>query len=289
MPKQLFAMCMIGVSAASGRAWADPLPKELTSACGDQVKGAKKATLLGHHVSEVDYQVWLPKGRALVSIVGGGPDDPCGGGPQCTVFPVGKASAKLTAKAGASGASVKAFVMPAASCTEDACPSVLAIRAPDKEEQVIDAIAVPDGCTPVLAAVALVPGQDSIHLTCSRPSGAGDTEMGILFHVVDGHLTHLLSFESGTTETASPDEAAAGACTIRPVGAATVAKAGGVTVLRVTRAPDGGQSTADGAGPACKHQRAIEQDYTWDAKTHELVESGPGRPVVRDTCACPKR
>jgi hypothetical protein len=286
MQKRMLAMCTICVMGASARAGADPLPRELTSACGDQVKGAKKAALLGHHVSEVDYQVWLPRGRALVSIVGGGPDDPCGGGPQCSVFPIGKASARLDAKAGAGGAKVKAFVMPGASCTEDACPSVLAIRAPDKEDQVLDAISVPDGCTPSLAAVALVPGQDSLALTCSRPSGAGDTEMGILFHVVDGHLTHLLSYEAGTTQVAAPDEVKAGACTIGPVGGAIVAKAGGVTVLRVTRAPDGGQSTADGSGPACKHQRAIEQDYTWDAKSKQLVESGAGRPVARDTCAC---
>jgi hypothetical protein len=286
MQKHMLAICTICAFGASARAWADPLPKELTSACGDRVKGAKKAVLLGHHVSEVDYQVWLPSGRALVSIVGGGPDDPCGGGPQCTLFPVGKASARLTAKAGPNGASVKAFVMPAATCTADACASVLAIRPPDKEEQVLDAIAVPDGCTPSLAAVSFVQGQDTIALTCSRPSGAGDVEMGILFHVVDGHLTHLLSFEAGTTQVASPDEVKDGKCTIGPVGATTVAKAGGVTVLRVTRAPDGGQSTADGSGPVCKHQSAIEQDYTWDAKANQLVEKGPGRPVVRDTCAC---
>jgi|SRR5579862_5426069 len=284
MRKRVLAICTIWAVLGASAASADPLPKELTAACGDQLKGAKKAVLLGHHVSEVDYQIWLPSGRALVSLVGGGADDPCGGGRECTVFPIGKASARLSAKAGANGASVKAFVMPAATCTEDSCASVLAIRAPDKEEQVEDAIRVPDNCTPSLAAVALVPGQDSLRLTCSTPSGAGDTELGIVFHVVDGRLTHLLSFEAGSTQLASPDEP--GACTTGPVGAAVVAKAGATTVLRVTRAPDGGQSTADGTGPSCKHQSAIEQDYTWDAKQKELVESGPGRPVVRDTCAC---
>ncbi|HTJ44156.1 MAG TPA: hypothetical protein VL463_18760 [Kofleriaceae bacterium] len=258
------------------------LPKELTSACGDQVKGAKKAQLIGHHISEVVYQVWLPGGRAIASIVGGGPDDPCGGGPECKVFPVGRATSRLSGKLGANGASAKIFTLPAPTCDDDSCSTMLAMRPPDKEDQILDALRVPDNCTPMLSSVALIKGQDSIVLTCSMPAGAGDNELKMVLHVVDGHLMPLLTFEAGSTQLASPDEKASGACTIGPVGAVQVVKG----ALRVTRAPDGGQSTGDGKGPACKHQKAIVQDYTWDASQKQLVPAGNGTPTIKDTCDC---
>jgi hypothetical protein len=262
------------------------LPKAVSSACGRRVAGAQKAIALGNHMQEAVYHVWLKKGRALVSVTA--TDNPCGDGPSCRVIPIGRATGRFTGKVLAGGGQAKAFVVGAVNCGDDSdCASMLAIRPPASDDQILDAISVPGGCEASLSTLSLVPGQDSISLLCTAQAGAGDIESRMIFHIVDGKLTQQLSFDAGATQLASADERAGGACTIRAVGAAVVVKGKDGPRLRITRAPDDGQVTSpDGKGPACSHQMGIEQDYKWDPAARQLVVDGPGRPVVKDVCDC---
>jgi hypothetical protein len=276
------------IAGLSGRVEAGgggSVPKALADACGARVSGATKVIALGTHMQETVYHVWLKKGRALVSVTS--TENPCGDGPTCTVIPIGRASGKLTGKLLARGAQARAFVIGAGGCEDSDCGAMLALRPPNQDDRILDAISVPGGCEASLTALSIVPGQDSISLLCSASAGAGDVESRMIFHVVDGKLTQQLSFDAGATQLASADEKAGGACTIRAVGAVALIKDKDGARLRITRAPDDGQATSpDGAGPACKRQMAIEQDYKWSAADRQLVADGPSHPVVRDTCDC---
>lgn len=234
-------------------------------------------------MQEVVYQVWLAKGRALVSITGG--DDPCGSGGTCEVVPVVKAG-RFTGKILDGGKRAGAFVMTRSDCGPEECASILALHRPDKDDQIIDAISVPGGCEPTLSTLRVAPDHDSLSLLCSASAGAGDIQQRLVYHVVDGKLTQQLSFDAGHTELATRDEKASGACTTRPIGAAEIVKGDDGPRLRITRAPDDGQATAGGQGPSCRRQMGIEQDYRWDVAQKALVTDGPGRPVVKDRCDC---
>src|SRR5262249_50632159 len=161
---------------------------------------------------------------------------------------------------------------------------------------ILDAIEVPESgvdCEATMATLALVPGQASIDLACRVPTNGDtrypdrvDAQQRMILHVVGGKLTTLLAFDGGATATPSASDKAARGCTIGPVGAASVVDVKGAPRLRVRRAPDGGQAAAAGSGAACKRQRAVEQDYRWDAATSKLVADGAARPVTIDTCDC---
>jgi hypothetical protein len=274
--------------AGGSRSGAAALPTALTSACGGRLAGAKKAQPLGRHMQELVFEVWLARGPALVSVAAEA--NPCGdGGPGCAVVPIGKARGRLRGKLLDGGKPAAAFVASAGRCEEDACASILVLAAADASgDRILDAISVPGGCDATLAALPLVPGQDSLGLTCRSAAAGGELEQRMIFHVVAGKLTQQLSFDGGTTAFASPDERASGNCTIRSVGAVAVVKADGQPRLRVTRAPDDGQRSGDGAGPSCRHQAAIEQDYRWDAAQRQLIADGASRSVTRDVCDCAK-
>lgn len=273
------ALIISTIASFPRAAWAGggAVPPQLATTCGDHAKGAKNAVVIGRHEGEVAYQISLPGGPAIASLTGG--EDPCSGAAQCTILPIKKSAPHLTAKLGAGGASATAIVL-----LEDASDgpigSILALRG--AHDKLLDAIRVPDGCAASMKALSIVPGQQSIFLTCRVAAGSG-AEQDLVVHVVDGKLTIMISLDGGATDL---DPSHRGPCQISAVGGAAVVKTASGPRLRVTRAPDGGQKTVDGHGPACEHQSAIEQDYQWDADQKALVSDGPGRPFAKDTCGC---
>ncbi|MCE9577932.1 MAG: hypothetical protein K8W52_32675 [Deltaproteobacteria bacterium] len=255
------------------------LPPELASACGDAVKGARAARVVGRTQGETIYLVTAKAGARLYSVTGGN-EDPCGLPPVCTAFDA-RALATARGKLQASGAAASAQVVAAQACREDACPRLLVVQTGSGLRNVAGAIRVPDGCEPRLRTLALDRRHDAVHLMCSTSAGAGDIQAHLVYRVADALLVNLLSFDGGSTQLVSPSERADGACTIGPVGAIAITKIDGAPAWRVTRAPDAGQS-----GASCKQQRAIEEDLRWDAKAGAFDPIGAPRPLERDTCDC---
>jgi hypothetical protein len=278
MPKQVLVIAAIAGTAHAG----EPVPRELADVCGDRLGNATGSRLVGRHDEETIYQVDLPK-RQSELVIAIRRDNPCAGGDDvCDIVPMGKPDAQLAGRFGAGGKRLTAAVVMQPDCAPGNCASVLMLRSGDK---IVDALSTGE-CYPTLSAIALVPGQDSIALLCASQAGAGDHVEGGVYHVVAGKLVSELAFPAGSSIPATNDERAIGECTIGPIGKVAVVKAAGGSRLRVTRAPEQGQTTAAGDGPSCKRQQGFEQDYRWDAGASKLVEDGPARAITRSTCDC---
>jgi hypothetical protein len=277
MLKQMFAIALLTGTAHAG----EPIPRALANVCGDRLADATGSRLAGRHDEEMVYEVSLPKGKHEL-VIGVRSDNPCGGEDVCEIVPMGKPDATLAGKLGRHGKRATAAVYLQPDCAPGNCASVLILRAGDT---ILDAISTGE-CDPRLSALALTPGQDAIELLCASQAGAGDRVAGIIYTTDGGALRSQLAFDAGATEPASDDEREAGQCTIRAIGAAAMVKTPAGPRLRVTRAPESGQGSADGSGPACKRQQGLEQDYRWDAAAQKLVADGDARRVVRSTCDC---
>ncbi len=268
------------IVALTGLALASParadLPPELASACGEAVKGARAARVVGRTQGETIYLVTAKAGPRLYSVTGGS-EDPCGLPPVCTAFGA-RAMATARGKLQANGGAASAQVVAGEGCGEDACPRLLVVQSGSGLKRVAGAIRVPDGCAPHLRALALDRRHDAVHLMCSTSAGAGDLQVHLVYRAADALLVNLLSFDGGSTQLVSPAERADGACTIGPVGAIALARVEGAAAWRVTRAPDAGQS-----GASCKQQRAIEEDLRWNAKAGGFEPIGAPRPIERNT------
>jgi hypothetical protein len=276
MRSSIVALVLVLAIGAPTRAHAG-LPAELTSACGDEIKDATRARVIGGTQGETDYLVWMKRGVRLYSVTGGSAD-PCGLPAVCTAFD-GKALARARGRFATTGGDATAVIVPVATCLTDACPRLIVVQR--SATTVLGALRAPDGCEPRLAKLALDRTHDAVHLTCSTPAGAGDLQSHLAYRVAEGALATILSIDGGTTQLASPVERADGKCTIGPVGAIQIVTIDRAPAWRVTRAPDAGQT-----GASCKQQQAIEEDLRWDGKAGAFEPLGAPRPLARDTCAC---
>jgi len=273
-------------------AFADPVAdtRARIAVCRDKGYGQAVDTLgaiakvepIGHRPLAEAAQLFGAKARAYAMFHADG---------TCSIVPVvGKAAAATKGDFG-NGATV-AYLVQAAECTKESCPSVVSVKTAG--DALVDAIEI-EPCVygSELSRVRLHGDRDSLQLECWNSGGADRDLAERLIDVDHGTLAVVADAGIGIAWI-QVEEGHEPYCVARPPGGITIAVRGDAPEIDIaSQAHDEGDVAAAAKAHVEWKSSGCEQTfktrhYTYDTKAHRFVPAGPVHfGIATKLCKCP--
>jgi|SRR5579871_3020586 len=271
--KLAFAFVLVGVARAAG------LPAGVTAAqlapCNAGPLDKLTIEPVGKSGAATVLHAVAPGGdRALLFLHPDGENAATSAGRRCERFPIGRALDRAHGRFLVGGGELKAYAIAPAgdACTGDYCPLVVVLRGAD--ERPLAALRTRETCDAgaTLHAVKLFPDRDSLEVACRTASGAGWSERRFLVDaaIARGEWIALFAVDTGSHQSLSPDEKAAGQCAPDPVGWIKVERIDARPVLRALDPTNADLTDGRGTVPA--------RAFVFDPAKRAFVPS-PAPPV----------